>query len=117
MMPSDDYIASVVQGKDLRRLTLSSYSGEHMYLTSHGLRIRWPDGREVSLDGADLSMTCGKHHVTLGAYNKDPLDAAYLVLDGRVWRAPSSVTTLKVLYGLNTLGLMDLTDVEDNQPK
>lgn len=117
MMPSDDYIASVVQTKDLRHLTLGNYSGEHMSLDAQGLRIQWGDGREVSLHGSGLDMTCGKHHVTLGAYNKDPLDAAYLVLDGRVWHAPSQVSTIKVLAGLSAMGDIDLSDIEDNQPR
>ena len=100
MMPSDDHIASLIQNKNLRHLTLGDDSGGHMSLDARGLSIKWKDGREASLSGNGLDMRCGKHHVTLGAYNKEPLDAAYLVLDGRVWRAPSRIKTLKVLTGL-----------------
>src|SRR5689334_1948081 len=78
---------------------LRDRNGSRCELSALGVHVRWANGREVWLDGQGVRMECGSHFVNLGADDKGPLDASYLVLDGRVWHAPSSTSTVKVLAG------------------
>ena len=83
-------------------------------LTSRGLHIKWKDGREVDLTGQHLELISQNHHVTLGA--SDVAKASYLVLDGKVWNAPSNRNKIELLTNLAGTGELDFNQIEDHQP-
>jgi hypothetical protein len=85
-------------------------------LTSSGLRIKWKDGREVWLDGSGLQMSTAQHHLKLAASDLKEINASYLVLDGRVWHAPSTRKKLDLVVGLAAAGEINPDNVENHQP-
>jgi hypothetical protein len=86
-------------------------------LTSRGLHIKWNDGREIRLDARALDMRSNHHLVTLAASDTKGVDASFLVLDGRVWYAPSSRNRTALLTELVSMGDIDFNQIENDQPK
>src|SRR5665213_654423 len=88
--------------------------GAECDLTARGLHIKWKDGREVNLEGNGLEMRAGPHSITLAS--DQVVDASYLILDGRVWHAPSTRNKITLLADLASVGVIDLNKIEDHQP-
>ena len=86
-------------------------------LTSRGLRVKWNDGREINLDARALELRSERHSITLAVSDLKEIDASYLVLDGRVWSAPSSRDKTALLAGLAMLGEIDFNQIENRQPQ
>jgi hypothetical protein len=86
-------------------------------LTSRGLHVKWSDGREIRLDARALQMRSNGHSVTLAAADRKGIDASFLVLDGRVWYAPSSRNRTALLNELVFMGDIDFNQIENDQPK
>ncbi len=86
-------------------------------LTSRGLRVKWNDGREIRLDARALNMRSNHHVVTLAASDINGVDASFLVLDGRLWYAPSSRNRAALLKELVFMGDIDFNQIENDQPK
>jgi hypothetical protein len=86
-------------------------------LTSRGLRVRRPDGQEIEIGYGALVIRGGRHRITLAASDLKEIDASYLVMDGRVWSAPSNRDKVSLLTGLAAVGEIDIKQIESPQPK
>ena len=89
-------------------------------LTSRGLHVKWNDGREVRIEPSGVSISSTHHYINLAATDLKEIDAAFLVMDGKVWHAPSrrDRNALGALIaGLAGVGEIDLKQVEPDQPQ
>jgi len=84
-------------------------------LTSDGLQMKWKDG-QVDLDPHGLMVRTAHHFIKLGLSDMKELNASYLVLDGRVWHAPSTRNKLDLLVNLSATGEINPKMIEDQQP-